>query len=422
MAMKDGTGNGVAMAAAASAAAWNFAPNEALLGLTAHSVRGALGRVKAGMVADDGGGGGGARPVIPMGQGDPSLFPCFRTAPEAVDAVAGALRSGEHNCYSSCVGLEPARRSIAQHLSNDLPYELSPDDVYLTNGCAQAIEIICSVLARPGANILVPRPGYLFYEARAVFNGMEARYFDLLPEKDWEVDIDGVQAIADKNTVAMVIVNPGNPCGNVYSYEHLAKASSNRLVAETARNLGIFVITDEVYAHLTFGERKFVPMADTGRGCHSFKNMGRGVDMRMADKIAKLFVVDSIKSYLDISSDPPTFVQGAIPNLLKNTKDEFFNKTIKILRETADICWEKLKGINAITCPSKPEGSMFVMVKLDLTCLPDIKDDMDFCCRLAKEELVRHLILIRYDVTKQSSSISGNIYKLFIDSFPCFIL
>jgi tyrosine aminotransferase len=106
---------------------------------------------------------------------------------------------------------------------------LSPDDVYLTSGCAQAIEIVCSVLARPGANILVPRPGYLFYEARAVFNGMEARYFDLLPEKDWEVDIDAVQALADKNTVAMVIVNPGNPCGNVYTYEHLAKASSNKL-------------------------------------------------------------------------------------------------------------------------------------------------------------------------------------------------
>ena len=112
------------------------------------------------------------------------------------------------------------------------------------------------------------------------------------------------------------------------------------------------------------------------------------------------------------------FYQGAIPKLLENTKEEFFNRTVKILRETADICWEKLKGINSITCPSKPEGSMFVMVceslhilfhaarqhegfangvqnfhdllqvKLDLSCLQDIKDDMDFCCRLAKEELV----------------------------------
>lgn len=107
--MENGAGNGMAVAAAAAAAApaatWNFAPNEALLGLTALSVRGVLGRVKAGMVA-----GGGARPVIPMGHGDPSVFPCFRTAPEAVDAVAGALRSWEHNSYSTCVGLEPARR------------------------------------------------------------------------------------------------------------------------------------------------------------------------------------------------------------------------------------------------------------------------------------------------------------------------
>jgi tyrosine aminotransferase len=121
-------------------------------------------------------------------------------------------------------------RSIAQYLSCDLPYKLSPDDVYLTSGCTQAIEILCSALARPGANILLPRPGFMFYEARAIFNGMEARYFNLLPGNGWEVDIDGVQALADKNTVAMVIVNPGNPCGNVYSYEHLAKASSDMLL------------------------------------------------------------------------------------------------------------------------------------------------------------------------------------------------
>jgi tyrosine aminotransferase len=120
-------------------------------------------------------------------------------------------------------------RSIAQYLSRDLPYELSPDDVYLTSGCAQAIEIICSVLARPGANILLPRPGYLFHEARATFSGMEARYFNLLAEKDWEVDIDGVQALADKNTIAMVIVNPGNPCGNVYTHQHLAKVTAPKL-------------------------------------------------------------------------------------------------------------------------------------------------------------------------------------------------
>nr|CAB3490020.1 unnamed protein product [Digitaria exilis] len=336
--MEDGTGDdGTAVAA------WNFAPNDALLGVTALSVRGVLGKVKAGMAVEDDGGGA-RRPVVPLGHGDPSAFPCFRTVPEAVDAVAAALRSGDHNSYSTSVGLEPARRSISQYLSRDLPYELSADDVYLTSGCAQAIEIVCSVLARHGANnILLPRPGYLFYEARAVFNGMEARYFDLVPDRGWEIDLDSLQALADRNTVAMVIVNPGNPCGNVYTYEHLAK------VADTARKLGIFVIADEVYAHLTFGEKNFVPMGVFGSvvpvltlGSISKRwvvpgwRLGWIVTNDPNGVLHRTKVVDSIKSYLDISADPPTFVQ----------------------------------------------------VKLDLSCLQDIKDDMDFCCRLAKEELV----------------------------------
>lgn len=117
-------------------------------------------------------------------------------------------------------------RAIAEHLSRDLPYKLSPDDVFLTVGCIQGIEIIMSVLAHPQANILLPRPGFRIYDARAAYDGVEARYFDLIPERNWEVDLDSVESIADENTVAMVIVNPGNPCGNVFTYEHLAKVDS----------------------------------------------------------------------------------------------------------------------------------------------------------------------------------------------------
>ena len=103
---------------------------------------------------------------------------------------------------------------------------MSADDVYLTVGCTQAIEVILTVLARPGANILLPRPGFPYYEARAACSRLEVRHFDLLPEKGWEVNLEAVEALADQNTVAMVIINPGNPCGNVYSHQHLEKVSS----------------------------------------------------------------------------------------------------------------------------------------------------------------------------------------------------
>ncbi|GMP74629.1 hypothetical protein CsSME_00031999 [Camellia sinensis var. sinensis] len=86
------------------------------------------------------------------------------------------------------------------------------------------------MLARPGVNILLPRPGFPIYELCAAFRHLEVRHFDLLPKKDWEVDLDAVEALADHNTAAMVIINPGNPCGNVYTYPHLKKFMASLLL------------------------------------------------------------------------------------------------------------------------------------------------------------------------------------------------
>lgn len=74
---------------------------------------------------------------------------------------------------------------------------------------------------------MLPRPGYPLYEARAAFSKTETRHFDLLPEKGWEVDLESVEALADGNTVAIVIVNPGNPCGIVFKKEYLQKVKYN---------------------------------------------------------------------------------------------------------------------------------------------------------------------------------------------------
>ncbi|KAK3184083.1 hypothetical protein Dsin_031369 [Dipteronia sinensis] len=271
------------------------------------------------------------RPTIPLATGDPSSFPSFQTTSVAEDAIVDAVKSAKFNHYSPNVGILPARRAIADYLNRDLPYKLSPDDVYVTIGCKQAIEVIVTVLTSPGASILLPRPGYPTYEAYARCNQLEVRYFDLLPEKGWEVDLDAVEALADENTVAMVIINPGNPCGNVYSHQHLHK------IAETAKKLGIMVISDEVYQHLTFGSTPFVPMGVFGSivpvvtlGSISKRWMVPGwrlgwlVTSDPNGILQKSGVVESIKDFLTVSSDPATFTQGAIPQILEKTKEDFF--------------------------------------------------------------------------------------------------
>ncbi|XP_047944882.1 nicotianamine aminotransferase 1-like [Salvia hispanica] len=373
----------------AAAKKWRFAGNERLTLAGAVTVRGVLDTIKENLDGND------ARPVIPLGHGDPSDFPSFRTSSFAEDAVCAAVRSAKFNGYSSTVGIPAARSSIAEHLSKDLPYKLSPDDVFLTIGCTQALEAIVTILARPGANLLLPSPGFPYYEARAGFSGLEVRHFDLIPEQDWEVDLASVEALADENTVAMVIINPGNPCGNVFKYEHLKK------VAETARKLGILVISDEVYDHLTFGSNPFVPMgvfasitpiitlgSISKRWIVPGWRLGWLVTNDPDGILTKQGIVDSIKGFLNISSDPATFMQGAVPQILENTPPDFFQKIVSTLKETADICYERSQEIPCITCPSKPEGSMFVMMKLNLSLLEGIKDDLDFCCKLAKEESV----------------------------------
>ncbi|CAM8985422.1 unnamed protein product [Rhodiola kirilowii] len=231
---------------------WGFRKNRNLSLHSDVTVRSVLYKIMANLNKDD------SRSVIPLGHGDPSHFPCFRTTPVAEDAVNDAIKSAKFNCYCPHDGVPVAKRAAADYLSRDLPYQLSPSDVYITSGCSQAVEASLGALARPGANILLPRPGFPLYEARCTFECLEARHFDLLPDHDWEVDLNGIGALADENTVAMVIINPGNPCGNVFTYQHLQK------VAETAKKLGILVISDEVYDHLTFGDNPFVPMGVFG--------------------------------------------------------------------------------------------------------------------------------------------------------------
>ncbi|KAK1301745.1 S-alkyl-thiohydroximate lyase SUR1 [Acorus calamus] len=297
---------------------WRFGVTDDLLSSSRVSIRGVLTKVMGNLPGE----GGAAAKPIPLGHGDPSVFPCFRTTTDAEDAIVSAVRSAKFNCYGPT------------SICPTIPCDLSPDDVYLTSGCTQAIELVLSVLARPGANILLPRPGFPFYEARTAFSGLEARHFDLLPHKGWEIDLDAVEALADENTVAIVLINPGNPCGNV---------------AETAKKLGILVIADEVYGQLAFGETPFIPMGA----------FGSIVPIITVGSISKRWVVPGWRLGWIVMSDPN--------GILKQTK-----------------IIEGIKGILNITS----DPATFIQVELNFSLLKGIEDDVDFCCKLAREESV----------------------------------
>lgn len=399
---------------------WNFHSNEHL-NKSSISVRGTLNLISSHLNTHD------PRPIIYFGRADPSAYPSFRTSPLFVESLVNTVQSFKFNSYPFTYGVLSARRALAEYYSNNLPYQLSPDDVFLTVGCTQAIEVIIAVLARPGANILLPRPSYPQYESRAAFERLEVRNFDLIPEKGWEVDLDSVEALADNNTVAIVIINPNNPCGSVYTYQHLKE------IAETARKLGIFVISDEVYAHMSFGNKPFVPMGVFGsiapvltlgslskKWCVPGWRLGWILTTDPNGILEKHGIMESMKNYLDITADPPTCIQAAIPQILAKTSDEFVSGLLDLLRTNADILYNKINEIPCLTCPNKPEGTILAMVKLNLEHLEGISDDVDFCSKLVKEESV--LILpgvavgmknwLRFSFGMERSSIEDGVARL----------
>ncbi|KAL6534082.1 hypothetical protein OROHE_013915 [Orobanche hederae] len=335
------------------------------------------------------------RAVIHLGHGDPSPYPSFRTTPAAEEALLNALRSTLFNGYPPAAGLSASRGAIAEHLSKDLPHKLSRDDVFLTAGANHAIEIVLTVLARPGANVLFPRPGYPFYDARAAFSNLEVRHFNLLPERGWEVDLDGVEALADDKTIAMVVVNPGNPTGNVFTFQHMEK------IAETAKKLGVLLISDEVYNHIVFGSIKFLPMGILGSvtpvltlGSMSKRwlipgwRLGWIAASDPSGVLKKSGIIEAIENYLCISADPATLVQGAVPEILEKSTEAFFSRTNDTLRESADACYATISEIPSLSCPHKPEGAMSTMIEINPLLLEGVKDDVDFALKLAREESV----------------------------------
>ncbi|CAN4117551.1 unnamed protein product [Withania somnifera] len=336
-----------------------------------------------------------SKSLIHLGRGDPSGIPCFRTCSVVEDAIYTAVQSAKFNGYAPAVGLYSARRSIAEYLNHDLPHQVSPDDVFLTPGANQAIEVVMSVLARPGANILLPKPGYPVYEARAACSNLEVRHFDLLPEKGWEVDLESVEDLVDDHTIAIVIINPGNPCGNVFTSEHLQE------IAETAKKLGILLIADEVYSHLCFGSKPFVSMGVFGSitpmltlGSISKRwivpgwRLGWIAMVDPSDVLKKFGIAECLHNYLEYSANPATIIQGAVPDILEKTTKDFFSNINNILKEAVDAFYTIVQEIPCFTCPCKPNGAMSVMIKLNLSFLEGIDDDMDFCIKLAHEESV----------------------------------
>lgn len=333
---------------------------------------------------------------ISLALGDPAACGNHMRVPDsAVSSLVEVAQGCKHNGYAVSSGLPECRRAVADYLSENLPFQLSEEDVIMTSGCNQALQVCFDVLASDGCNILVPRPGFPMYETYCTYLGVETRGYNLLQEQDWEIDLDHLVKLADSRTAAIVVANPGNPCGSVYSYQHVAQ------IAKIAEKLRIPIIADEVYAHMAFSGHTFVPMAEFSLsvpvltvGAVSKRWLAPGWRLgwiAVCDPhgiLTKAKVMDGMQRLMQIRLGPSTLMQGAFAELLRSTPQSFYENSLKSLEAGADLCYQRVKKIPGLDCPNKPKGSMFMMVRLNPEVLDGIDDDVGFSRALVQEESV----------------------------------
>jgi tyrosine aminotransferase len=160
---------------------------------------------------------------ISLALGDPTVFGNFKIDPICNESVANALHSYKANGYPPSMGYQFARESIAKKYSVPGSAPLTIQDVIIASGCSDALNLAIGVLCNEGQNILLPAPGFSLYETLATSKGVVPKFYRLLPEKNWEIDLDHLESLVDDKTACILVNNPSNPCGSNYSKEHLLK-------------------------------------------------------------------------------------------------------------------------------------------------------------------------------------------------------
>jgi len=190
------------------------------------------------------------RPVIGFGAGEPD----FATPAFIVEAAVTAARDPKNHRYTPATGLPELRNAIAAKTLRDSGYEVDPANVIVTNGGKQAVFQAFAAIVDPGDEVILPAPYWTTYpEAISLAGGISVAVL-AGADQDYLVTVEQLEAARTSKTKALLFCSPSNPTGAVYS------PAQTRAIGEWALEHGIWVITDEIYEHLTYDDAVFTPI------------------------------------------------------------------------------------------------------------------------------------------------------------------
>ncbi len=325
--------------------------------------------------------------ILPLNIGDPLKFD-FATPPHMIEAVNKAMRDG-HNGYAPSLGIEEGLKAIASEAEGRGIRNVQ--SIFITAGVSEGVEACLTSLCNPGEDVLTPAPEYPLYSAvlAKIESPINAYYLD--EDQGWEPNIEQMASKITPKTRGMVVINPNNPTGAVYSRRKLEQ------ICELARRHNLVIFADEIYDKLILDE-----------DCEhiSLASLAPDLPVITFSGLSKPYLApgwrvgwaicsgpkESLKPFIEgvhkllrarLCSNAP--MQYAIKPALEGPQDHVAEMNAK-LRRRCDLTVQWANSTPRVSCVS-PKGTFYAFPKLDIP-----GDDLEFVkgVLMEKQVLVVH--------------------------------
>ena len=327
--------------------------------------------------------------ILKLNIGNPAPFG-FEAPDEIIQDVIRNLSNAQG--YSDSKGLFSARKAIMQECQQLQIKGVDINDIYLGNGVSELIVMAMQALLNNGDEVLIPAPDYPLWTAAVSLAGGTPVHYVCDEAADWFPDVKDMEKKITPNTKALVIINPNNPTGAVYSREILMD------IVKLARKHKLVIFSDEIYSKILYDDAQHVPIASLCEDLLVVTFNGLSKSYRLAGFRSGWMILSGAKDKAE------NYIEGleilSNMRLCANVPAQFAVQTALgcyqsinelilpggRLREQRDLAWNLITQIPGITCV-KPKGAIYMFPKLDPQMYP-VKDDAKFIYDLLEKEKI----------------------------------
>ncbi|QWE04918.1 pyridoxal phosphate-dependent aminotransferase [Polynucleobacter sp. JS-JIR-II-50] len=296
------------------------------------------------------------------------------------------------SAYSDSKGIFAARKAIMQYCQEKGIQGVTLDDVYTGNGVSELIVLSMNALLNDGDEVLVPTPDYPLWTAAVSLSSGTPVHYLCDESKEWAPDLNDLRKKITPRTKAIVVINPNNPTGAIYSKEILLE------LTQIAREHGLILFADEIYDKMLYDGEKHLSLASLSTDVVIITFNGLSKNYRSCGYRAGWMVVSGDKEMVR------DYIEGlnmlASMRLCANVPGQYAIQTALggyqsindlvseggRLAKQRDLAWKLITDIPGVTCV-KPKSALYLFPKLDPEVYP-IEDDQQFVADLLKEEKV----------------------------------